>query len=315
MIKVMKKIKSRIFVSYLFVSVFFPTIIIGTFYYYSVTFHKSIANEYLRSVAANKKSHIDTYLESLKGRMRDFSSDGKIIDCLYSISQNDQNCSQESLSDHLIENKIPAINGLVEVSTYDVGGKVIASSNSSIIDEIKSYENTFIFGSKSAHVSGINYSERYQHTILEVSAPIYKKDEFLGVISSKIRVDKLYSILEDRTGLGRTGETYLINNDKILISPSRFDKTLIFNKSFDSRSYQSCFKEEPSSIKIYPDYRGIKVLGSQIYSSEMKWCLLNEVDNSEILEPLTTFFNLSVGFGLLSILLTIVMYKSLVKEK
>ena len=62
--------------------------------------------------------------------------------------------------------------------------------------------------------------------------PLFSKDEFLGVIIVDLDLEKLFKITQDRTGLGKTGKTYLINKDGYIISPSRFKGDVILNKQY-----------------------------------------------------------------------------------
>ena len=49
-----------------------------------------------------------------------------------------------------------------------------------------------------------------------------------------MRTTALDQILLNRSGLGETGETYLVNTDKLMITESRFIENAIFNQRVDS---------------------------------------------------------------------------------
>lgn len=53
------------------------------------------------------------------------------------------------------------------------------------------------------------------------SAPILdKKDsKLLGIVVQRVAVEKLFKITTDRTGIGETGEYYLVNQYGYMITP------------------------------------------------------------------------------------------------
>ncbi|MDP8215743.1 MAG: hypothetical protein P9L98_00240 [Candidatus Kaelpia imicola] len=67
--------------------------------------------------------------------------------------------------------------------------------------------------------------EREQAVRLTAEENIFK--EFSGAIAVYLKAEELFKITLDRTGLGETGEIYLVNKDKYMISPSIFQERLI----------------------------------------------------------------------------------------
>ncbi|MEA2112551.1 MAG: ATP-binding protein [Patescibacteria group bacterium] len=119
---------------------------------------------------------------------------------------------------------------------------------------------------------------------------------------ARIETIILDNILADRTGLGETGETYIINKDGYAITPLLFEENPFLKFKVESENAKNCLEmlakhPEESSIHeeqkhidhkastVYKDYRGINVLGSHHISHEMSWCILAEVDVTEALAP------------------------------
>ncbi len=62
-----------------------------------------------------------------------------------------------------------------------------------------------------------------------LAAPILYAGQQRGVVALQISMEKLQDIMDERTGLGKTGETYLVGSDKLMRSDSFLD--LILNYS------------------------------------------------------------------------------------
>ncbi len=98
----------------------------------------------------------------------------------------------------------------------------------------------------------------------------------------------IQKIVLERTGLGKSGETYLVGEDFKLRSKSRFfpDKppyTIVAN----TKGVKAVF-EGKSGSDIYKDYRGLEVYSSyqEIRFSNINWVILSEIDEEEVMIPL-----------------------------
>ncbi|MCU0588489.1 MAG: ATP-binding protein [Syntrophobacteraceae bacterium] len=93
-------------------------------------------------------------------------------------------------------------------------------------------------------------------------------------------------IMVERIGLGETGETYLVNRDRRIISQSRFlawDE--IVDRQFDTAGIRAVL-EEKKGTAIYLSYTGQEVLGSYVWMPRYEWGILAEMETDEILWPL-----------------------------
>jgi hypothetical protein len=80
--------------------------------------------------------------------------------------------------------------------------------------------------------------------VFSISAPIVVNGEFAGILIINIEAqEELYEITTDRTGLGKTGEIYLINKEGYMITPSRFvDDTFLKVKADSKKSERMAFR-------------------------------------------------------------------------
>ena len=127
---------------------------------------------------------------------------------------------------------------------------------------------------------------------MTITAPVMNDKVPLGMITVRMNLQELYRILGDTTGLGKTGDIYLVNSDSLLISPTRFSSEGILKQKIDTVNTQNAMKwrndpqSEKDEITVFPDYRGVMVLGTYRYISQMDWILLAEIDVQEAFLPL-----------------------------
>ena len=134
--------------------------------------------------------------------------------------------------------------------------------------------------------------------------------KIIAVVALKIDTNSLNFIMNERTGLGETGESYIVGSDFLMRSDSRFKKSAtesdILSKKVDTRASREALKGH-SSTEIIKDYRGIDVLSA--YSPlnmhlgpgvDINWTIISETDTSEAFAPIIKWEN---RLALLSIIL------------
>jgi len=90
-----------------------------------------------------------------------------------------------------------------------------------------------------------------------------------------------------------------------MITPSRFGKDTVLKQKVDTINVRRCLmhKGQPhlagQEIAVFPDYRGVSVLGTHEYIPQMQWCLLAEINEKEALAPLAKIKRLGIIIMLL----------------
>jgi class 3 adenylate cyclase len=126
---------------------------------------------------------------------------------------------------------------------------------------------------------------------LVIVSPIFaddskKGDESIGVIISRMRTAAIDNILDNRSGLGETGEVYIVNNDFLMLSESRFFENAVFQQQVDTVAVQKCFNEGEEYVGFYSDYREIPIYGSSYCAQDLGIVLLAEMDEKELVAPI-----------------------------
>ena len=129
---------------------------------------------------------------------------------------------------------------------------------------------------------------------LIIGVPIYGQEKSakpIGVIIATMRTDEFNDILLHRSGLGETGEAYLVNQDHLMITESRFIENAPFNQIVDTLPVRECFENGKQVSGIYQDYRGDSVFGFSYCVRDLGFVLLAEFDKDETLQPVSVLQN------------------------
>lgn len=136
-----------------------------------------------------------------------------------------------------------------------------------------------------------DYINIHDQLYLTTAAPIYNKDSTIkAVLCFTFPSSTIDNIMITNTvlqGLGNTGETYLVDENYILKSQSRFIPNVINKLIVNTPSIRNAL-EGQTYISIIKDYRNIEVLSSSslIKAEGLNWVIIAEIDKEEILTPI-----------------------------
>ena len=289
------EVKTKITIYLLFVGFMIIASFGSIFFYYnsaeSVLIEQS--NEYLEAIAQSRASHIQDSLKQEKEKIDVLRQDHHFSDLLLVSSERTPGYEGYNF-EHFQEVIESFIQGeFYEIFVLDINGKIVATTNlEEEIGEDFSTDPLFLGGKENIYIHELHFDEEFNKIGWAISAPIIVENEVLGVVVARIEPNNLYKILLDRTGLGETGETYLVNKENYMITPSRFfpEKHTFLKQKVDTVNSKNCLsmmKAEAAEhiahgpVSVFMDYREVEVLGTHIYIPEMQWCLLTEIDEKE----------------------------------
>jgi methyl-accepting chemotaxis protein len=144
-----------------------------------------------------------------------------------------------------------------------------------------------------------------------------KSGKAIGVLVLQLPSDRIASIMRFTTGMGESGETYLVGSDLFMRSDSRFsDVSTMLKTRVDTETVRLALAGE-QGIAYTPDYRGVEVLSvyDHIDFNGVRWAVMAEIDADEVnnsVGNIRTMLSAAAAalFGL--VLLTTVMLRSLV---
>ncbi len=147
-----------------------------------------------------------------------------------------------------------------------------------------------------------------------------ENNEIEMIVAAQASLEQINAITNEATGLGKTGETYMLGEDQLGRSDSRFladmgVETTVLNEDFkvDTVASRSALAGE-SGQQTITDYRGLQVLSvwspitinkpDATHPKGQVWALLAEIDESEALAPVNQLagaLGLVIGLAVLII--------------
>lgn len=122
-----------------------------------------------------------------------------------------------------------------------------------------------------------------------ISQPILDDDgKFAGVLVFQMPIARINGVMQVAAGMGESGETYIVGQDKFMRSDSRFsdESTILEVQVTDSAVDQALAGEE--GVHIVLDYRGIPVFSAYgpLEFHGTNWIILAEKDEAEVMKPI-----------------------------
>lgn len=157
--------------------------------------------------------------------------------------------------------------------------------------DLKAFEE----GKKGVHFSDIYIdNERGKHFYMTISAPLYDMNQTLiGVVALETVADYFFDQVQDRNGLGVSGETLIgkKSGDTVLfLNALKYDKKAVLSKKVKMGDSVALPIQKASSglvgSGISTDYRGAKVFAAWRGIKMVNWGIVAKIDSSEVLKPM-----------------------------
>lgn len=166
--------------------------------------------------------------------------------------------------------------GLVEISTNQEYEGTDKSNNPFFNVPIKTGE---------IHIKDIYRSETTGDYEMTFSAPVYcmtHNKHIMGVLVIRINLEKsLYKLLSNRIGLGKTGETLIVNRDAVALNELRWYENAPLNLKISAEPAVNAAHGETGITKT-TDYRGEKILAAYTYIPTTGWGFVCKQDMYEL---------------------------------
>jgi PAS domain S-box-containing protein len=128
------------------------------------------------------------------------------------------------------------------------------------------------------------------------SAPMHSGEgQFVGVAIFETDMAPIYELIQNKTGLGETGETLIAQkagNQALFLNPLRHDpeaalkRRIVLGESQGLAIQQALKGRHGWGISV--DYRNQKVLAAWRYIPSLDWGMVAKIDLAEAFEPVTT---------------------------
>lgn len=136
-------------------------------------------------------------------------------------------------------------------------------------------------------------------------AIINEKGEKEGVLVYQMPIDIINTIMNNSTGMGETGETYIVGGDLLMRSDSRFsEESTILTRTVDTDMVKHALQGQ-SGTMIANDYLGVSVLSAYapVEYNGVTFAILSEIDEAEALASIYTMRNKAILYSALVLII------------
>ncbi len=290
------KIANKISLSFLLTAVVLTSIAAPVFY---ITAKKSLEDrihDHLETTVQSRAHHIETYLKEHKRKV-EIMADSAVVENALEAFKNKRSISTELTkeADLVIAEFIRTDRDFYEIFVLNRDGKIVSSTDQRNVGLNRSTDDYFLGAGEIPYIKDAYYSETTKKRSIAISAPVLDDEtgQWLGVLVARSDLTDLSEIACDKTGLGKTGEIFIVNKEGYMITPSRFREDTFLKQKVDTlNAGHSVLQKDKKltsrkhALNPFRSYRSAMVLGAHAYIPQMQWYLCSEIDKKEALASL-----------------------------
>ena len=250
---------------------------------------------HLNSVATLKEQEIHNWVENLKDTMAWLATNPHrtndiAVLAIHTADDPQYLTAYESLITELT--RIAAMGRMSPIFLLDsTNGQIIASSDPTWEGKFRENEPYFIQGKSGNYISDIFHGLTMGQPTMVVSTPVRDTEgQLLGVLAAHANLEHLSSLMQERSGLGETGETFLVNRSNLLVTNTVFVPEGAFKKWIFGEGAMWAL-EGKSGVDLFLDYRDEPVIGAYRWMESRQLALIAKQDQAEAFAPVNELRN------------------------
>ncbi len=255
----------------------------------------------LRNIVAFKADKIETYFTGLKAGIElseksyAIKKDLPILNQFATQPDNPQFLAAKKLVDGPAK-QTQQVFGLSDVMLVNPEGKIVYSSNPRHYSKDflnflpDTQQKAFQEGKNKVYFSDVffNKTEDNKPGVL-ITAPVYDFNNcFIGVIAFEVDISPIHKLVQERAGLGNSGETLIgkkIGNQAVYLSPLKYKQEAALKKAILLGGRIGFPIQEAvqgkSGAGLTTDYRGKQVVAAWQHIPLLDWGLVAKIDSEE----------------------------------
>ena len=262
------------------------------------------AFEKLEATSSFKELELSLFMDDVEENFRRIAALSPIRVAASSLLEDEETSDRQLAYENLgrlVESA--AVPDLTEIFFLtEVGGRIFFSTDKSHEGEYRVTDNYYLRGLDGPVVQNVYPSPATSEPTMTIATQLLNEDgERVGVIAANVNLEKLHRIVEDRTGLGSSGEAYLVDAFNVLVSAEGFG-TSQYPRGIHSFGIDAAVNGERGAGS-YANYADIPVIGVFRWVPERELALVTEVHKSEALGLARNLGLALVFFGLIAVVL------------
>lgn len=248
----------------------------------------------LQSVTDLKRGQINLFLNKIINEIEFIPQDKVMNNQLVAFLKDDSVSNKNELALSIEELKNFSENYL-EFLVLDKNGEVHYATDNTDEGKIKATELYFVNGQKKTYIQDLSYDISIGSAAILIGTPIKDESgEFVGVLVGRVNVGGINSLVLERSGLGTTGESVIVNSNNLVITDLLKEPGASLKKTIYNSQINRCLTGDTFSGQ-FTDYHGEKVFGYYLWFPELNSCLATKVDSSEVLASIQRTYLIMIG--------------------
>ncbi len=267
----------------------------------------------LQDLTVFRADRIETYFSGIKSHI-------EIAQGFYNIKKNlpilirfasDQNNPEFVAAKKMLDGQLQqmqSVSDLSDIMLVNPQGRVIYTSNNprhyskDMSNGNDAEQKAFSQGKDRIYFSDVYFDKTEDNRFeMLLTAPATDfNGAFIGVIAFEVDMTPLYKLIQDRTGLGETGEVLVarkIGNQVEYLNPLRHEPNTVMKRINIGEQIGGPIQEAvqgKTGAGQLIDYRGKNVISAWRYIPSLDWGLVAKIDTAEAFADVTNLKNLSI---------------------
>lgn len=292
------KIKSKLLLALLAVAI--VPICVGCIfsYYNSRSFLTNSIVNHLKSVSSVQHARVNAIVAGNLERLSLVSSRTQLRLSLARVENNGSRQDRQKLN-RILADALASVKDFVAISVYSPLGIVVASTDETRVGQ-KHFDPVFLDRCREKKTADYFFRDRQGGQGLYLSGPLFLDKRLVGVIVIESRVDNFLSLVQDYSGLGRTGETLIVRRNEsgntVLLLPTRFGKDEAVGQNLSKlKNYAANYAFAGEKVLVdCIDYREQPVLAIGRLVEATGWGIVVKIDKDEAYAPVKSLWRMSV---------------------
>lgn len=299
------KLKKKLFLAFLAIGLI-PLIILGTSsFVISESSLSQQAYNQLTSIRAIKKQQIESYFDERKGDLK------MLIEGISGHLNHNTDLSLEEIGDsnHAFFEKFIQTYGYYDLFLINTKGDVFYSVTKEADYQSNLVNGTYkdsglgelfrkVLDDKSFHLSDFSpYQPSNNEPAAFIAMPLSLGHEVQLIVALQLSSEKIGEIMQQRDGMGETGESYLVGEDLRMRSDSFLDPEKhslkasfagsVAENGVDTKASNAALSGV-TATEIVMDYNNNPVLSAYtpLMIKDVKWALMVDIDEAEAMAPI-----------------------------
>jgi len=176
--------------------------------------------------------------------------------------------------------------------------------------------NKVVSTKKTSFIDFDKYSPNADRPTAFLGTPIYDVGELVGVLAVQFPINTLNEVMQQRSGMGETGESYIVGSDNLLRTNSfRSPKTYTIHNSFENpdklRINTAAVKNAlagNTGQEVETNYLGSTVVSAYTPIDYLgtRYAVISEIELSEVQSGVNTLRDILIGVGVGVLILIII---------